>query len=91
MRKVKSQSPCPSEMKPGIGYFRIEDRFCESKGWYQRLRSFFKTKATDGTVLAESSNYPAAELLIATKLTMSLRYINGCRLTRIGLRRKCLG
>lgn len=61
MRKVKSQSPCPSEMKPGISYFRIEDRFCKSKGWYQRLRSFLKTKATDGIVLAESSNRPATE------------------------------
>lgn len=61
MRKVKSQSPCPSETKPGISYFRIEDRFCKSKEWYQRLRSFFKNKTTDGTVLAESSNRPAAE------------------------------
>lgn len=68
MPKVKSQSPCPLEMKPGISYFRIEDRFCKSKGWHQRLRSFFKNKATDGIVLAESSSSPAAEAIDCHKV-----------------------
>lgn len=68
MKKVKSQSPCPSEMKPGISYFRMEDRFCKSKGWYQRLRSFFKNKDTDGIILARSPNDPADEAIDCHKV-----------------------
>lgn len=64
------KSPCPSEIKSGFSYFRTEDRFCKSKKWYQRLRSFFKNEDTDGIILAKSSNNPADEAIYCSKLDL---------------------
>lgn len=68
MRKVKSQSRCPSEIKPGISYFGIEDRICKLKGWHQRLRSFFKNEDTEETISVKSSNNPADGAIYGSKV-----------------------